>query len=90
VFELTDRITIEEGKCAGRPCIRGLRVRVQDVVEMMAGGPAAESILRAHPDLDVDDLRASLAYAARQMDDELIRRTILRRLSLGERLVELR
>ena len=64
--ELLDRITIEEGKCGGRPCIRGMRIRVQDVLEMLAEGMTNEEILADFPYLEPDDIRASLAYAAAQ------------------------
>lgn len=64
--ELLQRITVEEGKMGGRPCIRGLRVRVQDVLEMLADGASAEEILQDFPYLEPDDIRASLAYAALQ------------------------
>jgi uncharacterized protein (DUF433 family) len=62
--ELLDRITIEPGKMHGRPCIRGFRMRVQDVLEMLAGGMTAEEILEDFPFLEADDLRAAIAYAA--------------------------
>ena len=62
--DLLDRITIEPGKMHGRPCIRGLRVRVQDVLEMLAGGMTAAEILEDYPYLETDDLRAAIAYAA--------------------------
>lgn len=62
--DLLDRITIEPGKMHGRPCIRGLRVRVQDVLEMLAGGMSAAEILEDYPYLEADDLRAAIAYAA--------------------------
>lgn len=62
--DLLDRITIEPGKMHGRPCIRGLRVRVQDVLEMLAAGMTAAEILEDYPYLEADDLRAAIAYAA--------------------------
>ena len=64
--ELLNRITIEEGKLGGKPCIRGLRIRVQDVLEMLANDMTMEDILREFPHLERDDIRASLAYAANQ------------------------
>lgn len=64
--ELLDRITIEEGKCGGRPCIRGMRIRVQDVLELLAAGASHEEILADYPYLEADDIRASLVYAAAQ------------------------
>ena len=63
---LLQRITIEPGKGGGRPSIRGLRVRVQDVLEMLAAGMSVEQILADFPYLEADDIRASLAYAAAQ------------------------
>lgn len=63
---LLDRITIEPGKMHGRPCIRGLRMRVQDVLEMLAGGMTPDQILKDYPYLEADDLRAALAYASAQ------------------------
>ena len=65
-MELLDRITIEAGKCGGRPCIRGMRIRVQDVLEMLAAGMTNDEILADYPYLEVDDIRASLAFAAAQ------------------------
>jgi uncharacterized protein (DUF433 family) len=61
---MSDRITIEPGKCGGRPCIRGLRIRVVDILEMIAGGMTADEILQDFDDLEVDDMRAALAFAA--------------------------
>ena len=57
-------ITIEPGKRGGRPCIRGLRVAVADVLSWLAAGLSHEEILADHPDLTEDDIRACLAYAA--------------------------
>jgi uncharacterized protein (DUF433 family) len=62
--ELLKRITLEEGKMHGRPCIRGLRIRVQDVLEMLASGMTAQEVLTDFPYLEADDIRAVLAYAA--------------------------
>ena len=64
--ELLDRITIEVGKCGGRPSIRGMRIRVQDVLQLLAAGASHEEILADYPYLEADDIRASLAYAAAQ------------------------
>jgi uncharacterized protein (DUF433 family) len=62
--DLLKRITSEPGKCGGRPCIRGLRFRVSDVLDLLAAGMSHAEILGEHPDLEADDIRASLAYAA--------------------------
>jgi uncharacterized protein (DUF433 family) len=62
--ELLTRITINADQCHGRPCIRGLRIRVADILEMLANGTAADKILADFPDLEPDDIRACMAYAA--------------------------
>jgi uncharacterized protein (DUF433 family) len=60
----TDVITIEPDKRSGQPCIRGLRMTVQDVLEYLASGMSFEEVLADFPDLTVEDIRACLAYAA--------------------------
>ena len=67
-LKLLERITIEPGKCGGRPCIRGLRMRVSDVLELLSVGASFEEILEDHPSLVRDDILAAIAYAARQTD----------------------
>jgi uncharacterized protein (DUF433 family) len=62
--ELLSRITIRPEQCHGRPCIRGMRIRVSDILEMLAAGSSKEEILTDYPDLEPDDIRACLAYAA--------------------------
>jgi uncharacterized protein (DUF433 family) len=62
--DLLSRITIRPEQCHGRPCIRGMRIRVADVLEMLAAGTREDEILRDFPDLVHDDIRACLAYAA--------------------------
>lgn len=59
-------ITIEPGKRSGKPCIRGLRITVYDVLEYLASGMKEEEILDDFPDLTADDIRACLAFAADQ------------------------
>src|SRR6187551_2463335 len=71
--ELLNRITSNPRQCGGRPCIRGMRIRVKDVLEMLAEGATQEEILD-FPDLEAADIRASLAYAARSLD----RRSVMR------------
>ncbi|GBE11138.1 hypothetical protein BMS3Abin12_01715 [bacterium BMS3Abin12] len=58
------RITLEPGKRGGRPCIRGLRITVYDVLEMLAEGMSEAEILEDFPELEAADIRACLAYAA--------------------------
>ena len=66
--ELLQRITIEAGKCGGRPCIRGQRMRVTDVLDLLSAGASYEEILADYPSLERDDILACIDYAARQMD----------------------
>jgi uncharacterized protein (DUF433 family) len=65
---LLDRITVEPGKMGGRPCIRGMRIRVMDVLEMLAGGATEVEILEDFPCLELKDIRAALTYAASLAD----------------------
>jgi len=58
------RITVEVGKRGGKPCIRGLRITVSEILEYLASGMSEDEILRDFPDLTRDDLRACLAFAA--------------------------
>ncbi|MFT4251946.1 MAG: DUF433 domain-containing protein [Caulobacter sp.] len=69
---LLERVTIEPGKAGGRPCIRGLRVRVQDVLEMLAAGMTSAEVLQEYPYLEADDIRAALAYAAAAVADTAV------------------
>ena len=64
--DLLSRITSEPGKCGGKPCIRGMRIRVVDVLELLASGMSQEQILEEHPDLQADDIKACLIFAARR------------------------
>ncbi len=61
---LLERITIEAGKRGGQPCIRNMRMAVSDVLGLLAAGVPVEEVLEDFPDLERDDIRASLAYAA--------------------------
>lgn len=70
--ELLRRITIEPGKCGGRPCIRGMRIRVQDILDMLAAGTSEEEILRDYPYLERDDIRAAMAYAAAYLNHSIV------------------
>lgn len=67
------RITIEPGKCGGRPCIRGLRVRVKDVLDLLAAGATRDEILEDFPYLEPGDIDAALEFAARQSDHPILR-----------------
>ena len=67
-----ERITINPEQCGGRPCIRGMRIRVIDVLDLFAAGLSSEQILEEMPDLEMDDLRAALQYAARRLDHPIL------------------
>ncbi len=62
------RITIEPGKCGGRPCIRGMRIRVSDILALLGAGASFDEILADYPSLEADDIRAALNYAAVQVN----------------------
>jgi len=60
--DLLSRSTIDPGKCGGRPCIRGKRIRVTDILELLGAGAPFEEILRDYPCLERDDILAALTY----------------------------
>jgi uncharacterized protein (DUF433 family) len=66
------RITIEEGKCGGRPCIRGFRIRVSDILDLLAAGASFEEILAEYSFLEREDILAAIEYAARQTDHAVL------------------
>ena len=66
------RITFNPNQCGGRPCIRGMRIRVKDVLEMLASGASEKDILESYPYLEREDIQASLEYAARQVDHAVL------------------
>lgn len=70
---LLERITIEPGKCGGRPCIRGKRIRVTDILELLANEASIEEIVADYPGLERDDVLAAIAYAAHQTNHAVIR-----------------
>ena len=65
---LLNRITFNPAQCGGRPCIRGMRIRVADILELLANGVSDSQILADFPDLERDDIRAALHYAAQRSD----------------------
>ena len=69
---LLDRVTIEVGKCGGRPCIRGLRIRVTDILGLLGAGASQQEILEDYPSLEENDILASLEYAAIQTDHAIL------------------
>ncbi len=70
--DVLSRITVRADQCHGHPCIRGMRIRVIDVLEMLGGGMTNEEILAGYPYLEADDIRACLIYAAREMDHPVV------------------
>jgi uncharacterized protein (DUF433 family) len=70
-----DRITFDPEVCGGRPCIRGLRIRVRDILDLLAAGASRSEILHDYPYLEDEDIKAALEYAARQSDHPVIRTT---------------
>lgn len=66
--ELLSRITIEPGKRAGKPCIRRMRIAVSDVLRLLASGMSREEILADYPELEPEDIEASLLFAAEQLE----------------------
>ncbi|MGB9368635.1 MAG: DUF433 domain-containing protein [Xanthobacteraceae bacterium] len=70
---LTDRITVNPEVCGGRPCIRGTRVRVSDILDMISHGVAPEEIVRDYPYLDRADIAAAFAYAAHAVDHRVVK-----------------
>lgn len=72
VNKLLSRITVNPLQCGGRPCIRGMRIRVVDILELLAAGLTGDQILEELPDLEAADIRAALAYAARRFDHPIV------------------
>lgn len=67
------RITVDPDICGGRPCIRNLRVRVKDVLELLAAGASKDEILQDYPYLEAADISAALEFAAKQSDHPVLR-----------------
>lgn len=70
--DLLERITINPAQCGGRPCIRGMRIRVIDVLDLLAAGLSAEQVVEELPDLEPEDVQAALHYAARRLDHPVL------------------
>ena len=67
-----DRITVEAAKCGGKPCIRGMRITVRRVLELLATYPDRSALFDEYPFLEEEDLQQALRYAARTVDDDVI------------------
>ena len=70
--DIGERITLNPDQCGGRPCIRGMRIRVVDVLGLLANGLSFEQILDEMPDLERDDIVASIRFATRRIDHAVI------------------
>ena len=71
-MELLQRITVNPKQCGGRPCIRGMRIRVSDILDLFAAGLTREAILKELPDLEMEDIDAAIRYAIRRIDHPVI------------------
>jgi uncharacterized protein (DUF433 family) len=71
-IERLRRITVEEGKCGGRPCVWGFRLRVSDVLDLLAIGASFEEILADYPFPEREDILVAIEYAARQADHSVL------------------
>jgi uncharacterized protein (DUF433 family) len=80
--DLLDRITINPNQCGGRPCIRGMRIRVSDVLALLAAGQSQEEVLETYPYLEADDLTACLLHAIREENADPDRSQIMQRLRM--------
>ena len=72
MIEANNRITIDPEVCGGRPCIRGMRIRVKDILDMLAGGSTREEILADYPYLEDGDITAALEFASKVTDHPVI------------------
>jgi len=70
--DIMKRITTEPGKCGGKPCIRAMRIRVVDVLDLLSNGLSYREILEELPDLEEADIRAAIVYARKRMDHTVI------------------
>ena len=70
--ELMERITVNPDQCGGRPCVRGMRIRVSDVLDLLAAGLSVADVVIELPDLERDDIAACLRFASRRLDHPVL------------------
>jgi len=70
--EIMERITADPAQCGGRPCVRGMRIRVTDVLDLLAGGLSREEILDEMPALEAEDFEACLRFASRRLNHPIL------------------
>lgn len=71
-MNLMERITVNPRQCGGRPCVRGMRIRVTDVLDLLASGLTREQVLDELPDLEPADIDACLRFASRRLDHPVV------------------
>ena len=69
---MSDCISVDPEVCSGKPCIRGTRIMVKNILGMLAGGYTVERIVEAYPELTAEQVRAAIDYAARVVDEEKV------------------
>ena len=69
---LLERVTVNPEQCGGRPCLRGMRIRVSDVLELLAAGLSRDEVLAELPDLEPEDISAALLFASRRLDHPVL------------------
>lgn len=69
---IADRITVNPEQCGGRPCVRGMRIRVVDVLDLLAAGLSPQQVLEELPDLEPEDISACLRFASRRLDHPIV------------------
>ena len=69
---LAERITVDPERCGGRPCIRSIRIRVIDVLDLLANGLTSEEVLIELPDLEAEDISACLKFAIQRVDHPVV------------------
>ncbi|MGH8555854.1 MAG: DUF433 domain-containing protein [Methylococcales bacterium] len=72
MVELTERITVDVEQCGGKPCIRNMRIRVSDVLDLLASGLTPEQIIEELPDLESEDIQACLFFASRRIGHPML------------------
>jgi uncharacterized protein (DUF433 family) len=70
--EVADRITVNPKQCGGRPCVRGMRIRVIDVLDLLAAGLSPQEVVADLPDLTLEDVQACLRYASRRLNHPIL------------------
>lgn len=72
MIEIMDRITVDPEQCGGRPCIRGMRIRVTDVLDLLASGLSSDDVLAEMPALEPEDIEACLRFASRKLNHPIV------------------